>query len=190
MRRSFAVITDHKALISLLNGNTKKNKTLFSRLTRWLDRLIPFDFVIEHVPGAKIGLAGYFSRHHSEPPKPISQYDNLFTVAKIASIRKSLGFTNNLKSLGERNHQANKRTGSKQSRQFSSNQNRAQKTCLQSTTVEGGKSCVKTSTNRKRAICILPTSTKSKGHSVCSIYRSLGRRLNQPKLKNLNEMDV
>ena len=39
--RSFTVITDHKALISLLNGNNKKNKTLFSRLTRWLDRLIP-----------------------------------------------------------------------------------------------------------------------------------------------------
>ena len=52
--RSFTVITDHKALISLLNGNNKKNKTLFSRLTRWLDRLIPFDFVIEH----KTGLIG------------------------------------------------------------------------------------------------------------------------------------
>ena len=48
---------------------------------------------------------------------------------------------------------------------------------------------MKTPTNRKRAICILPTSTISKGHSVCSIYRSLGRRLNQPKLKNLNKID-
>ena len=114
--RSFTVITDHKALISLLNRNNKKNKTLFSRLTRWLDRLIPFDFIIEHKPGAKIGLADYLSRHPSEPPKPISQYDNLFTVAKIASIRKTLGFTNDLKSLGEQNHQDIKRSGSKQSR--------------------------------------------------------------------------
>ena len=32
--RSFTVITDHKALISLLNGNNKKNKTLFSRRSR------------------------------------------------------------------------------------------------------------------------------------------------------------
>ena len=78
--RSFTVITDHKALISLLNGNKKKNKTLFSRLTRWLDRLIPFDFVIEDKPGAKIGLADYLSRHPSEPPKPISQYDNLLKL--------------------------------------------------------------------------------------------------------------
>ena len=187
--RSFTVITDHKTLISLLNGNNKKNKTLFSRLTRWLDRLIPFDFIIEHKAGAKIGLADYLSRHPSEPPKPISQYDNLFTVAKIASIRKTLGFTNDLKSLGERNHQDIKGTGSKQSRQFSSNQKRERKTCLQTATVEGGKSCVKTPTNRKRSICITRKSKKSKGHSVCSIYCSLGTRLNWPISNNSNKMD-
>ena len=48
---------------------------------------------------------------------------------------------------------------------------------------------MKTPTNRKRSICIPLKSTKSKGNSVCSIYRSLGRRLNQPKLKNLKKMD-
>ena len=37
--RPFTVITDHKALFSLLNGNNKKNKTLVSRLSRWLERL-------------------------------------------------------------------------------------------------------------------------------------------------------
>ena len=42
--RQFTVVTDHKALVSLLNGNKKKNKTMFSRLTRWIDRIIPFDF--------------------------------------------------------------------------------------------------------------------------------------------------
>ena len=178
--RSFTVITDHKVLISLLNGNNKKNETLFSRLTRWLDRLIPFDFVIEHKPGAKIGLADYLSRYPSEPPKPISQYDNLFTVAKIASIRKSLGFTNELKPLGKRNYQNIRETGSKQSRRFSSNHKRERITCIQPATVEGGKSCVKTTTNRKRSICITRKSNKSKGHSVCSIYCSLGRRLNLP----------
>ena len=33
------MVTDHKALVSLLNGNNKKNKTLFSRLTRWILQL-------------------------------------------------------------------------------------------------------------------------------------------------------
>ena len=42
--RKFTVVTNHKALVSLLNGNNKKNKTMFSRLTRWIDRIIPFDF--------------------------------------------------------------------------------------------------------------------------------------------------
>ena len=55
--RKFLIVLDHKALVSLLNGNNKKNKIRFSRLTRWLDRLIPFDFQVEHKPGAKIGLA-------------------------------------------------------------------------------------------------------------------------------------
>ena len=65
---------------------------MFSRLTRWLDRLIPFDFRIEHKPGAKIGLADYLSRHSSREATPISTYDNMFTVAEISLIRTALGF--------------------------------------------------------------------------------------------------
>ena len=69
LERPLTVITDHKALVLLLNGNNKKNKILFSKLTRWLNRIFPFDFVIEHKQGAKVGLAIYLSRHPSEPPK-------------------------------------------------------------------------------------------------------------------------
>ena len=91
---------------------------------------------MEHKPGAKIGLADYLSRHPSDSPKSISQYDNLFTVAKLVSHRKSLGFTNNPKSFGKRVNTKTKETGSKQSRQFSSDQNQERKTCLRTTTVE------------------------------------------------------
>ena len=108
---------------------------------------------------------------------------------KIASIRKSLGFTNELKPLGKRNYQNIGETGSKQSRRFSSNHKRERITSIQPATVEGGKSCVKTTTNRKRSICITRKSKKSKGHSVCSIYRSLGRRLNLPTSTPSNKMD-
>ena len=66
--------------------------TTKSRLTRWLDRLIPFDFQVEHKPGAKIGLADYLSRHASLEPQPVSTYDSMFTVAKIGRIRSALGF--------------------------------------------------------------------------------------------------
>ena len=90
--RKFLIVTDHKALVSLLNGNNKKNETMFSRLTRWLDRLIPFDFQVEHKPGAKIGLADYLSRHPSLDAKPVSNYDSMFRMAKISRIRSALGF--------------------------------------------------------------------------------------------------
>ena len=90
--RKFLIVTDHKALVSLLNGNNKKNKTMFSRLTRWLDRLIPFDFQVEHKPGAKIGFADYLSRHPNLDAKPVSTYDFMFTVAKNSKIRSALGF--------------------------------------------------------------------------------------------------
>ena len=92
LRRKFQVVTDHEALVSLLKSNSKKNKTMFSRLTRWLDRLIPLDFDVEHMPLAKTGLADYLSRHPNSEAKPVSTYDSMFTVAKIKSIQSALGY--------------------------------------------------------------------------------------------------
>ena len=73
---------------------------MFSRLPRWLDRLIPLNFQVEHKPGAKIGLADYLSRHPSREATPISMYDNVFTVAKINLIRTALEFDNSSASRG------------------------------------------------------------------------------------------
>ena len=94
--RPFTIITDHKAHVSLLKGTkkNKKNNTMFSRFTRWLDRLIPFDFCVEHKPGAKIGLANYFSRNPGDLAKPISKYDSMFTVAIINLINPTFGLMN------------------------------------------------------------------------------------------------
>ena len=91
------MVTDHKALVSLLNGNNKINKTMISRLTRWVDQITPFDFVIEHMPGAKNGLADYLSRHPVGEASRVSLYDNTFTVAKLQSITNSLGYINTTK---------------------------------------------------------------------------------------------
>ena len=41
-------------------------KTFSSRLTRWVDRLLPFDFEITHAPGRVLGFADYLSRHPKE----------------------------------------------------------------------------------------------------------------------------
>ena len=137
--RSFLIVTDHKALISLLNRNNKKNKTMFSRLTRWLDRLTPFDFRIEHKPGAKIGLADYLSRHPSIKATPISTYDNMFTVAKINLIRTVLGFNT---SKGD-----NKTKGPFCTAESKQSINRLE-VSSRDESVEGGKTCKRKSTNQ------------------------------------------
>ena len=83
----FEVISDHKALTAILKGN-RANKTYSSRLTRWIDRLLPFQFTVTHSPGRTIGMADYLSRH----PSPSNQniqikaeelWNNWFTVNKI-----------------------------------------------------------------------------------------------------------
>ena len=61
--RQFTVVTDHKALVTLFNGNKKKNKTMFESLTRRIDRIKPFDFENEHMPQTEIDLADYVSRY-------------------------------------------------------------------------------------------------------------------------------
>ena len=46
----FTLQTDHRALPTAFNESLG-NKTYQSRLTRWVDRLLPFNFNLEHIPG-------------------------------------------------------------------------------------------------------------------------------------------
>ena len=83
----FEIISDHKARTAILKGN-RANKTYSSRLTRWVDRLLPFQFTVTHSPGTTIGMADYLSRHPSLSNK-INQikaeelWDDWFTVNNI-----------------------------------------------------------------------------------------------------------
>ena len=63
--RYFTVISDYKALLTVLNSSPKGNKTFFSRLTRCYDRLVPYEFKPEHRKGSKMGMADYLSRFTS-----------------------------------------------------------------------------------------------------------------------------
>ena len=84
----FIVQSDHRALLSILKERTSKIHQ--SRLTRWYDRLIPFNFNIEHIPGTKMRLAEYMSRNPSEPAKPPNEYDENFIIATIDIISETL----------------------------------------------------------------------------------------------------
>ena len=85
----FQVISDHKALASVLRPN-RGNKTFSSRLTRWVDRLLPFEFEVIHAPGRVLGFADYLSRHPTELKGTVVKAEKLwndwFTVNTITRI--------------------------------------------------------------------------------------------------------
>ena len=84
----FTVITDHSALLSKMREN-KANKSYNSRLTRWVDRLLPFDFSVDNLPGTKMDLVYYISREPQQKTVNISTYDEQFIVANLDAIKQS-----------------------------------------------------------------------------------------------------
>ena len=78
----FQIVTDNKALLSALSAN-HGNKTMHSRLTRWVNRLLPFNFKISHLPGKDMGFTELLSGLPSGKALPISHYDDEFVVASI-----------------------------------------------------------------------------------------------------------
>ena len=81
-------MTDHRALLSILKSH-RSNKSYNSRLTRWIDRLLPFDFTMDHIPGIRdcdMRLVDYISRQPKSKTKSITQYDEEFMVATISRI--------------------------------------------------------------------------------------------------------
>ena len=83
--KEFSIITDHRALLSILKEH-RLNKSYNSRLSRWVDHLLPYQFKIEHLPGAQMGVVDYISRNPYQPAKSISKYDEEFSVATLSSI--------------------------------------------------------------------------------------------------------
>ena len=78
--KPFTMITDHRALLSIMRENTA-NKSYNSRLTRWVDKLLLFDFTIDHLPGSKMGLVDYISREPQQKAVNVSAYDEQLIVA-------------------------------------------------------------------------------------------------------------
>ena len=84
----FTIITDHRVLLLIMRDN-RANKSYNSRLTRWVDRLLPSDFTIDHLPSSKMGLVDSISRDPQQKAVNISAYDEQFIVAKFDVIKRS-----------------------------------------------------------------------------------------------------
>ena len=87
------MLTDHKAIFSTLSENYN-NKSYQSRLSRWADRLLPFDFEVTHVPGVTLGIVDYLSRYPTFSAPAPSIYDELFVVKSIEAFNSALSFIN------------------------------------------------------------------------------------------------
>ena len=87
--KSFTIITDHRALLPIMKEH-RSNKSYNIRLTSWIDRLLPFDFKIEHTPGAKMGLVDYISSQPNQEAKVTNKYDEEFAVATITRIHDAI----------------------------------------------------------------------------------------------------
>ena len=86
--KPFTVITDHRALLSIMIEK-RADKSYNSGLTRWADRLLPFDSSINHLLGSKMGLVDYISREPQQKAVNISTYDEQFIMAKLDAIKQS-----------------------------------------------------------------------------------------------------
>ena len=58
----------------------------------WADKLLPFDFTVEHLPGKDMGFVDYLSRHPSGEPVPVSLDDKKFVIASVNHISTLLVF--------------------------------------------------------------------------------------------------
>ena len=68
----------------------RSNNSYKSLLNRWVDRLLPFDFNIEHIPGANMGLVDYISRQPNQKAKVTNICLEDFAVATITRIRDAI----------------------------------------------------------------------------------------------------
>ena len=121
--KPFTIATDHKALTSALDGN-KSNKTYQSRLTRWVDRLLPYQFNIVHIPGRDMDIVDYLSRDPFNDPWSGSELDKNFVVATINSFHEALDCMNSrLKETGslDRNENVLECSKGNEKKQSSSN---------------------------------------------------------------------
>ena len=78
--------TTKPSLLSALKDN-RGNKTYQSRLTRWVDILLPFSFLVDYTAGKTMGFADYFSRHPTSKAKQTSKDGENFVINLIDSFK-------------------------------------------------------------------------------------------------------
>ena len=95
--KNFTVLTDHRALLLVLKSH-RSNKSYNSRLTRWIDRLLHFDFNIEHIPGNRMEISWlHFAPTKSESRKHHSIWWGIHGSYNFPHSRRNYNFILSLK---------------------------------------------------------------------------------------------
>ena len=87
------IVSNDKVLKSVIKAN-KSNETFSSRLTRWVDRLLSFEFIVVHTLGRTLGISDCLSCH----PSPYSgavikseqMFNDWFTINVVKEFAKNL----------------------------------------------------------------------------------------------------
>ena len=77
--------TDLKTLLSCLSGK-KSKKTTQTRLVRFVDRLLSFDYEILQISGKNMELMDELSRHLLGLAPRITELNNAYVVAQVNAI--------------------------------------------------------------------------------------------------------
>ena len=89
----FQVLPHHKATVTALTENRGK-QTYQPRVTRWSERMLPFEYTIPHIAGAKIGVADNLTRSPKFEAPSTSKYDKQLVVKNIENIDEACRLIN------------------------------------------------------------------------------------------------
>ena len=85
----FEIITEYEALLAALSPY-HESKTYQSRLTRWVDHLLPFNFTIKQLAGKDMGFTDLILRFSSGKAISPSHYEEEFVIATTKKIYNAL----------------------------------------------------------------------------------------------------
>ena len=84
MGKQFQTITERKAIVSALIENRNQSK-----LTRWADTKLPYEYSLSYTAGAKIGMAYYLTRIPKFEAPPNLEYDEQFLAKALENFDES-----------------------------------------------------------------------------------------------------
>ena len=70
-------------------GVNRANKSYIRFVTRWMDRLFPFEFTINNVTDLKMGLIDYITSQPQHEAAKISTYEEKLIVETLDAIKRS-----------------------------------------------------------------------------------------------------